>query len=174
MFYNLASHKVLLADAVQLQEDSCICALECLHWKQYDVRCMFITCKWACWMMSGVLLCQVDGLRANVVTYNTLIDIYGKLGRWQDAIGVLDMIAHQVTHPHHPCFYGPPPYRRSFQGASLAVLRTLLVLSRLMQCSLMGLINGNARNLSFHESALAGLRMFVDSYTVHTLKQMSS
>lgn len=39
---------------------------------------------------------QVDGLRANVVTYNTLIDIYGKLGRWQDAIGVLDMVAHQV------------------------------------------------------------------------------
>ena len=39
---------------------------------------------------------QVDGLRANVVTYNTLIDIYGKLGRWQDAIGVLDMVGHHV------------------------------------------------------------------------------
>ncbi len=56
-------------------------------------------------------LCQVDGLRANVVTYNTLIDIYGKLGRWVDAIGVLDMIAHQVTYfssllrtpTHTPC-----------------------------------------------------------------------
>ena len=46
----------------------------------------------------GFFLCQVDGLRANVVTYNTLIDIYGKLGRWVDAIGVLDMIAHQVTY----------------------------------------------------------------------------
>ena len=39
---------------------------------------------------------QMDGLHANVVTYNTLIDIHGKLGRWQDAIGVLDLIAEQV------------------------------------------------------------------------------
>jgi len=26
---------------------------------------------------------QVEGCAANVVTYNTLVDIYGKLGRWQ-------------------------------------------------------------------------------------------
>lgn len=31
-----------------------------------------------------------------MVTYNTLIDVYGKLGRWQDAIGVLEMLNMQV------------------------------------------------------------------------------
>jgi pentatricopeptide repeat domain-containing protein 1 len=43
-----------------------------------------------------VLPWQADGLHANVVTYNTLIDIYGKLGRWQEAIKVLDMITEKV------------------------------------------------------------------------------
>ncbi len=38
-----------------------------------------------------------DGMQAmnivpNLVTYNALIDVYGKLGRWQDAAGVLDIM----------------------------------------------------------------------------------
>ena len=31
-----------------------------------------------------------------MVTYNTLVDVFGKLGRWQDAIQVLEMISAQV------------------------------------------------------------------------------
>ena len=41
-------------------------------------------------------LAQVEGCRANVVTFNTQIDVYGKLGRWQDAVGVLEMLNIQV------------------------------------------------------------------------------
>ena len=36
---------------------------------------------------------QDEGCQPNVVTYNTLIDVYGKMGRWEDAVRVLgDMI----------------------------------------------------------------------------------
>ena len=28
---------------------------------------------------------QRSGVAANVVTYNTLIDVYGKVGRWEEA-----------------------------------------------------------------------------------------
>ena len=40
---------------------------------------------------------QADGLQANIVTFNTLIDAMGKAGRWQDAIGVLDIIDQQAS-----------------------------------------------------------------------------
>ena len=29
---------------------------------------------------------------ANVVTYNTLVDLYGKLGKWREAVGVIDQV----------------------------------------------------------------------------------
>lgn len=32
-----------------------------------------------------------------MVTYNTLIDVYGKMGNWQDAVRVLDEMTEQVT-----------------------------------------------------------------------------
>ena len=32
----------------------------------------------------------------NVVTYNTLVDVYGKLGRWERAIHVLDLMKQEV------------------------------------------------------------------------------
>ena len=37
------------------------------------------------------------------MTYNTLIDVYGKMGRWEDAVKVLSDMADQVKpllHPH--------------------------------------------------------------------------
>ena len=33
----------------------------------------------------------------NVVTYNTLIDVYGKVGRWEDALKVLDEMQAKVS-----------------------------------------------------------------------------
>ena len=46
--------------------------------------------------LANACLLQADGLQANIVTFNTLIDAMGKAGRWQDAIGVLDIIDQQV------------------------------------------------------------------------------
>ncbi len=37
-----------------------------------------------------------EGCTPNVVTYNTLIDVYGKTGQWQEAIAVLDTLEQQV------------------------------------------------------------------------------
>lgn len=31
-----------------------------------------------------------DRIRPNVVTYNTLVDVYGKTGQWEKAVQVLD------------------------------------------------------------------------------------
>lgn len=42
---------------------------------------------------------QGEGCTANVVTYNTLVDVFGKLGRWQDAIGVIDDVYQQGLKP---------------------------------------------------------------------------
>lgn len=40
-----------------------------------------------------------EGCTPNLVTYNILIDVYGKTGQWHDAIKVLDALESQV------CFY---------------------------------------------------------------------
>lgn len=37
-----------------------------------------------------------EGLSPNVVTYNTLVDVYGKRGAWEQAVGVLDDMAAEV------------------------------------------------------------------------------
>lgn len=37
-----------------------------------------------------------EGVTPNLVTYNTLLDIYNKTGRWMDALNVLDLLQHQV------------------------------------------------------------------------------
>lgn len=42
---------------------------------------------------------QSDGCTANVVTFNTLVDVYGKLGRWQEAIKVIDEVYMQGLKP---------------------------------------------------------------------------
>ena len=64
-------------------------------------------------------LLQADGLQANIVTFNTLIDAMGKAGRWQDAIGVLDIIDQQVW-----------PYATSHAGSDISdtvILRNVLL-----------------------------------------------
>lgn len=37
-----------------------------------------------------------EGCQPNLVTYNILIDIYGKMGSWQEAVQVLDALEGQV------------------------------------------------------------------------------
>ena len=45
---------------------------------------------------------QDEGCQPNVVTYNSLIDVYGKMGRWKDAVKVLSDMADQVKPLSHP------------------------------------------------------------------------
>lgn len=40
---------------------------------------------------------RADGVRPNVVTYNTLVDVYGKIGQWERAVGVLDDMGQDVS-----------------------------------------------------------------------------
>ena len=47
--------------------------------------------------------CQIvqdEGCQPNVVTYNTLIDVYGKMGCWQEAVQVLDDMTAKVLSLH--------------------------------------------------------------------------
>ncbi len=37
-----------------------------------------------------------EGCVPNLVTYNTLIDVYGKTGQWEEAVNVLDALEQQV------------------------------------------------------------------------------
>jgi pentatricopeptide repeat domain-containing protein 1 len=37
-----------------------------------------------------------DRIRPNVVTYNTLVDVYGKTGQWEKAVRVLDDMRNEV------------------------------------------------------------------------------
>ena len=37
-----------------------------------------------------------EGCTPNLVTYNILIDVYGKMGSWQEAVQVLDALESQV------------------------------------------------------------------------------
>lgn len=36
------------------------------------------------------------GLQPNLVTYNTLLEVYAKRGMWREAVGVLDTLEQQV------------------------------------------------------------------------------
>eukprot|EP00891_Asterochloris_glomerata_P006084 jgi/Astpho2/6084/Aster-04031 len=42
---------------------------------------------------------QQEGCMPNIVTYNTLIDVYGKLGQWQEALGVLETLRMEGIQP---------------------------------------------------------------------------
>jgi len=42
---------------------------------------------------------QNEGCTPNLVTYNTLIDVHGKTGAWEDAIAVLDAVEKQGLEP---------------------------------------------------------------------------
>ena len=46
---------------------------------------------------------QDEGCQPNVVTYNTLIDVYGKMGCWQEAVQVLDDMTAKVLSLHMFC-----------------------------------------------------------------------
>ena len=46
---------------------------------------------------------QEEGCQPNVVTYNTLIDVYGKMGCWQEAVQVLDDMTAKVLSLHIFC-----------------------------------------------------------------------
>lgn len=37
------------------------------------------------------------GCVPNVVTFNTLVDVYGKLGQWEKAVQVIDVMKHEVS-----------------------------------------------------------------------------
>jgi pentatricopeptide repeat protein len=37
-----------------------------------------------------------EGLQPNLVTYNTLLEVYAKRGMWGKAVGVLDTLEQQV------------------------------------------------------------------------------
>ena len=39
-----------------------------------------------------------EGCAPNLVTYNTLIDVYGKTTQWEEAVKVLDALEQQVGH----------------------------------------------------------------------------
>lgn len=38
-----------------------------------------------------------EGLQPNLVTYNTLLEVYAKRGMWREAVGVLDTLEQQVN-----------------------------------------------------------------------------
>ena len=39
---------------------------------------------------------RAEGVMPNLVTFNTLIDVYGKTGQWEEAVRVLDTLEQQV------------------------------------------------------------------------------
>ncbi len=44
----------------------------------------------------AVLQMLAAGLQPNLVTYNTLLEVYAKRGMWREAVGVLDTLEQQV------------------------------------------------------------------------------
>jgi len=46
---------------------------------------------------------QASGCQPNVVTYNTLIDLYGKMGQWGEATRVMDKMKSEVEAWHYLC-----------------------------------------------------------------------
>lgn len=52
-----------------------------------------------------------EGCTPNLVTYNILIDVHGKMGNWQEAGQVLDALESQVRvgqrHPKNPSVMKP-------------------------------------------------------------------
>ncbi len=54
---------------------------------------------------SSCHMVQDEGCQPNVVTYNTLIDVYGKMGCWQEAVQVLDDMTEKVLSLHMFCLH---------------------------------------------------------------------
>jgi len=69
---------------------------------------------------------QDEGCQPNVVTYNTLIDVYGKMGCWQEAVQVLDDMTEKVLSLHmfclHCCWVNTPEHTSQVQFKILWVV----------------------------------------------------
>jgi pentatricopeptide repeat protein len=53
------------------------------------------------------------GLQPNLVTYNTLLEVYAKRGMWREAVGVLDTLEQQVCLTKRNCLcvcFGNPAF----------------------------------------------------------------
>ncbi len=76
-----------------------------------------------------------EGCTPNLVTFNTLIEVYSKTNAWQDAVSVLDALEAQARPPGPGCTLGVPSHRvcgrwggvRSGRGPALKEAMTLLL-----------------------------------------------
>ncbi len=56
---------------------------------------------------------RAEGVTPNLVTFNTLIDVYGKTGQWEEAVRVLDTLEQQVRPMMSATQNGCQPFRRA-------------------------------------------------------------
>ena len=116
-----AAFGILAIPAVSGSPAQCCCNLLAMSWsvlptgwyltqsrvnvrerQQKVVRPVKFTCGLLLTPLVRVTL-QEEGCQPNVVTYNTLIDVYGKMGRWEDAVQVLDDMTDKVTFHQRAC-----------------------------------------------------------------------
>ena len=69
-----------------------------------------------------------EGCVPNLVTYNTLIDVYGKTGQWEEAVKVLDALEQQVSHPLQLWRYSSLIGDCSFNSGTAHTLTTLFMM----------------------------------------------
>ena len=62
---------------------------------------------------------RAEGVTPNLVTFNTLIDVYGKTGQWEEAVRVLDTLEQQVRE--HTRFQSSFGKHRSMVASLLQV-----------------------------------------------------
>lgn len=86
LFQNqLLFEELAVSDELQQQSKTRCCA---------RCQCLQTSCAGAAGRTSCG--CAQDSCTPNVVTYNTLVDVYGKMGNWERAIGVLDHMKGQA------------------------------------------------------------------------------
>ncbi len=67
---------------------------------------------------------RAEGVTPNLVTFNTLIDVYGKTGQWEEAVRVLDTLEQQVYSQSAGlcCHARGQLVCRAVQGARFAIV----------------------------------------------------